>query len=180
MGADGLISWTFYSVYAFRLYEWVWATKCARFWFCLRKHILYEYMCGWLFVCCAGCKWEEKSTKNAECFFRVCPPQFTYVTTNWEIEFPLLFFLLRRNDEVTHIKIQNSGDYYDLYGGEKFATLAELVQYYTEQQDLLRERNGHVIELKYPLNCKDPTSERCRQTHKLTPTCSKKLTFAYS
>lgn len=62
---------------------------------------------------------------------------------------------------MTHIKIQNSGDYYDLYGGEKFATLAELVQYYTEQQDLLRERNGHVIELKYPLNCKDPTSERC-------------------
>lgn len=24
----------------------------------------------------------------------------------------------------THIKIQNTGDYYDLYGGEKFATLA--------------------------------------------------------
>lgn len=71
----------------------------------------------------------------------------------------------RRSDEVTHIKIQNSGDYYDLYGGEKFATLAELVQYYTEQQDLLRERNGHVIELKYPLNCKDPTSERCIQFH---------------
>lgn len=75
------------------------------------------------------------------------------------------FFLLRRTDDVTHIKIQNSGDYYDLYGGEKFATLAELVQYYTEQQDLLRERNGHVIELKYPLNCKDPTSERCLQFH---------------
>lgn len=75
------------------------------------------------------------------------------------------FFLLRRSDEVTHIKIQNSGDYYDLYGGEKFATLAELVQYYTEQQDLLRERNGHVIELKYPLNCKDPTSERCLQLY---------------
>lgn len=72
----------------------------------------------------------------------------------------IFLILLRRNNEVTHIKIQNSGDYYDLYGGEKFATLAELVQYYTEQQDLLRERNGHVIELKYPLNCKDPTSER--------------------
>ncbi|CAB1336886.1 unnamed protein product, partial [Coregonus sp. 'balchen'] len=70
-----------------------------------------------------------------------------------------------RNNEVTHIKIQNSGDYYDLYGGEKFATLAELVQYYTEQHDLLRERNGDVIELKYPLNCKDPTSERYAQTH---------------
>ncbi|XP_072305711.1 tyrosine-protein phosphatase non-receptor type 11b isoform X3 [Eucyclogobius newberryi] len=72
---------------------------------------------------------------------------------------------VRRDDEVTHIKIQNSGDYYDLYGGEKFATLTELVQYYTEQQDLLRERNGHVIELKYPLNCKDPTSERWYHGH---------------
>lgn len=91
-------------------------------------------------------------------------------------EFPICFFLLRRNDEVTHIKIQNSGDYYDLYGGEKFATLAELVQYYIEQQDLLRERNGHVIELKYPLNCKDPTSERCRQTRTITPTCANRLT----
>uniref|UniRef100_A0A8C7IMX5 protein-tyrosine-phosphatase n=1 Tax=Oncorhynchus kisutch TaxID=8019 RepID=A0A8C7IMX5_ONCKI len=72
---------------------------------------------------------------------------------------------IRRNSEVTHIKIQNSGDYYDLYGGEKFATLAELVQYYTEQHDLLRERNGDVIELKYPLNCKDPTSERWYHGH---------------
>lgn len=96
------------------------------------------------------------------------------------IELPLLVFPLRRKDEVTHIKIQNSGDYYDLYGGEKFATLAELVQYYTEQQDLLRERNGHVIELKYPLNCKDPTSERCRQTRTQTPTHANKLRFACS
>ncbi|XP_069040049.1 tyrosine-protein phosphatase non-receptor type 11b isoform X2 [Lepisosteus oculatus] len=72
---------------------------------------------------------------------------------------------VRRNDEVTHIKIQNSGDYYDLYGGEKFATLAELVQYYTEQHDLLREKSGDIIELKYPLNCKDPTSERWYHGH---------------
>ena len=66
----------------------------------------------------------------------------------------------RRNGAVTHIKIQNTGDYYDLYGGEKFATLAELVQYYTEHQGQLREKNGDVIELLFPLNCADPTSER--------------------
>ncbi|OQR73621.1 tyrosine-protein phosphatase non-receptor type 11-like [Tropilaelaps mercedesae] len=40
---------------------------------------------------------------------------------------------------------KNSGDYYDLYGGENFATLAELVQYYMENQDHLKERNGEVI-----------------------------------
>lgn len=69
-------------------------------------------------------------------------------------------FFFRRNGAVTHIKIQNTGDYYDLYGGEKFATLAELVQYYMEHHGQLKEKNGDVIELKYPLNCADPTSER--------------------
>ena len=69
-----------------------------------------------------------------------------------------IFF--RRNGEVTHIKIQNMGDFYDLYGGEKFATLAELVQYYMDNQGQLREKNGEVIELRYPLNCADPTTER--------------------
>ncbi|XP_064459255.1 tyrosine-protein phosphatase non-receptor type 11-like isoform X3 [Ornithodoros turicata] len=67
---------------------------------------------------------------------------------------------VRRNGVVTHIKIRNTGDYYDLYGGENFATLAELVQYYMENQDQLRERNGEIIELKYPLICADPTTER--------------------
>jgi tyrosine-protein phosphatase non-receptor type 11 len=61
---------------------------------------------------------------------------------------------------VTHIKIQNTGDYYDLYGGEKFATLSELVQYYTENQGQLKEKNGHVIELKFPLNSEEITNER--------------------
>lgn len=69
-------------------------------------------------------------------------------------------FIFRRNGAVTHIKIQNTGDYYDLYGGEKFATLAELVQFYMEHHGQLKEKNGDVIELKYPLNCADPTSER--------------------
>lgn len=66
----------------------------------------------------------------------------------------------RRGDDVTHIKIQSTGDFYDLYGGEKFATLAELVQFYTEKLGQLREVSGEMIELKYPLNCADATSER--------------------
>lgn len=65
-----------------------------------------------------------------------------------------------RADEVTHIKIQNTGDYYDLYGGEKFATLSELIQYYTENEGQLREKNGSLIELKHPLLSEDPTTER--------------------
>ncbi|XP_028711502.2 LOW QUALITY PROTEIN: tyrosine-protein phosphatase non-receptor type 11 [Peromyscus leucopus] len=52
------------------------------------------------------------------------------------------------------------------WGGEKgFATLAELVQYYMEHHGQLKEKNGDVIELKYPLNCADPTSERWFHGH---------------
>lgn len=69
-------------------------------------------------------------------------------------------YLCRRGPEVTHIKIQNTGDYYDLYGGEKFATLGELVSYYMENPGALREKNGVVIELKTPLNSEEITAER--------------------
>ncbi|XP_011641562.1 tyrosine-protein phosphatase corkscrew isoform X2 [Pogonomyrmex barbatus] len=72
---------------------------------------------------------------------------------------------VRRNGEVTHIKIKNAGDFYDLYGGEKFATLSELVQFYMDNDGQLREKNGEIIELKYPLNCADPTSERWFHGH---------------
>ena len=66
----------------------------------------------------------------------------------------------RRDNEITHIKIQNSGDYYDLYGGEKFATLGELVSFYMENPGSLRERNGALIELKVPFNSEEVTAER--------------------
>ena len=66
----------------------------------------------------------------------------------------------RRGSDVTHIKIQNTGDYYDLYGGEKFATLAELVEHYTENCGILKEKSGEIIHLKYPLLSADPTTER--------------------
>ena len=71
----------------------------------------------------------------------------------------------RRGTEVTHIKIQNSGDYYDLYGGEKFATLGELVSYYMENSGSLRERNGTLIELKNPFNSEEVTAERYSLSH---------------
>ena len=47
-----------------------------------------------------------------------------------------------------------------MYGGETFASLAELVQYYTENVDQLREKNGNIIELKQSLNCEEVATER--------------------
>ena len=74
--------------------------------------------------------------------------------------YSLSFVLCRRGENITHIKIQNTGDFYDLYGGEKFATLSELVQFYTENQGQLKELGGEIIELKYPLLSEEVTNER--------------------
>ena len=67
-------------------------------------------------------------------------------------------FIHRKHGSITHIKIQNKGDHFNLCGGEPFQTLESLVQYYMENE--LHEKNGELIELLYPLNCKEPTTER--------------------
>uniref|UniRef100_A0A7N8XFQ4 protein-tyrosine-phosphatase n=1 Tax=Mastacembelus armatus TaxID=205130 RepID=A0A7N8XFQ4_9TELE len=82
---------------------------------------------------------------------------------------------VRVGDLVTHIRIQNTGDYYDLYGGEKFATLSELVEYYTMENGILQDKDGTIIELKYPLNCSDPTTERWFHGHLSGPHAEKLL-----
>ncbi|VDM10889.1 unnamed protein product [Wuchereria bancrofti] len=58
---------------------------------------------------------------------------------------------VHRGDRIKHIKIQNNGDCLDLYGGETFASLSELVQFYVENPGQLRERDGEIIVLKCPL-----------------------------
>lgn len=93
--------------------------------------------------------WQE-ATQNIFCLFSTC---LTGLLSAWS---------RRVGDQVTHIRIQNTGDFYDLYGGEKFATLSELVEYYTQQQGSLQDKDGTIIDLRYPLNCSDPTTERYR------------------
>uniref|UniRef100_A0A3Q3A2L5 Tyrosine-protein phosphatase non-receptor type n=1 Tax=Kryptolebias marmoratus TaxID=37003 RepID=A0A3Q3A2L5_KRYMA len=83
---------------------------------------------------------------------------------------------VRVGELVTHIRIQNTGDFYDLYGGEKFATLSELVDYYTAENGILQDRDGTIIDLKYPLNCSDPTTERWYHGHLSGPNAEKLLT----
>ncbi|CAF97832.1 unnamed protein product, partial [Tetraodon nigroviridis] len=82
---------------------------------------------------------------------------------------------VRVGDAVTHIRIQNTGDYYDLYGGDKFATLTELVDYYTADNGILQDKDGTMIELRYPLNCSDPTTERWYHGHLSGPNAEKLL-----
>uniref|UniRef100_A0A0X3NNL7 protein-tyrosine-phosphatase n=2 Tax=Schistocephalus solidus TaxID=70667 RepID=A0A0X3NNL7_SCHSO len=72
---------------------------------------------------------------------------------------------VRREDCVTHIRIQNTDDFLDLYGGEKFATLSELIDYYQENHGQLKEKNGSIIELRYPLFSQDPIAESSRWFH---------------
>merc|ERR1719370_258777 len=75
---------------------------------------------------------------------------------------------VRQNGGVTHVRIQNTGDFFDLYAGEKFATLAELVQFYMENRGALRQKSGEIIDLLYPLediDADDPTTERWFHGH---------------
>ncbi|KAM3873249.1 LOW QUALITY PROTEIN: tyrosine-protein phosphatase non-receptor type 6 [Diretmus argenteus] len=82
---------------------------------------------------------------------------------------------VRVGELVTHIRIQNTGDFYDLYGGEKFATLSELVDYYTAENGILQDKDGTVIDLKYPLNSSDPTTERWYHGHLSGPSAERLL-----
>ena len=74
---------------------------------------------------------------------------------------PNLTLSVRRRNEVTHIKIRRHQDgFYDLFGGEPFASLSDLIQFYMQNEDQLKEKNGEIIELRFPLNSEDPTNER--------------------
>lgn len=67
---------------------------------------------------------------------------------------------------MTHIKINNDGDCYDLLGhsgSDTFGSLRDLIEYYMEGGEgfgTLRERDGAEIELKYPLPTTDHSTER--------------------
>ena len=56
------------------------------------------------------------------------------------------------------MKIKNNGDHYDLHGGETFASLSDLVNYYMDHE--LKEKTGEIIQLRYPMNSQGPTNER--------------------
>ena len=47
-----------------------------------------------------------------------------------------------------------------MYGGEKFATLIELLKYYKENATELRQKNGGLIELTQPLNSKEEVTTK--------------------
>ncbi|EUB61468.1 Tyrosine-protein phosphatase non-receptor type 11 [Echinococcus granulosus] len=72
---------------------------------------------------------------------------------------------VRRKDSFAHIRIQNTGDFLSFFGGDKFATLPELVNYYREHPDQLKEKNGSIIELRHPLMVDDYSSESARWFH---------------
>lgn len=72
---------------------------------------------------------------------------------------------VRRQDSFAHIRIQNTGDFLSIHGGEKFATLTELVNYYRENRGQLTEKNGATIDLLYPLFVDDIICESSRWFH---------------
>lgn len=67
---------------------------------------------------------------------------------------------VRREKDLIHVQIFNNGDYYDIATGSEFASLTELILYYTEQANPLKEKNGNLVVAKYPLcNTDTPSSD---------------------
>ncbi|EPB79731.1 Protein-tyrosine phosphatase [Ancylostoma ceylanicum] len=79
---------------------------------------------------------------------------------------PLNFTLsIIRGKAITHVKIQkNSDDFLDLFGGESFASLSELVQFYIDNPEQLQERNGESIIMKRPVSIPlyEPAAQEAR------------------
>ncbi|CAJ0607019.1 unnamed protein product [Cylicocyclus nassatus] len=70
-----------------------------------------------------------------------------------------------RGKAITHVKIQkNSDDFLDLFGGESFASLSELVQFYIDNPEQLQERNGESITMKRPVSIPlyEPAAQEAR------------------
>jgi tyrosine-protein phosphatase non-receptor type 11 len=57
---------------------------------------------------------------------------------------------VRTDDKVTHVMIRYSDNRYDVGGGEKFDSLAELIEYY--KKNPMVETSGTVVHLKQPFN----------------------------
>ena len=71
----------------------------------------------------------------------------------------------RHRNEVTHIKVLNDGDWFQLVSldgaaSEPFATLNDLVFHCMKTPTAIPLKDGGFIELKLPLVSEDPTSER--------------------
>ncbi|GMT14824.1 hypothetical protein PFISCL1PPCAC_6121, partial [Pristionchus fissidentatus] len=58
---------------------------------------------------------------------------------------------INRGSTITHVKVQRNGDTLDLLGGESFASLADLIQYYIDNPEQLKERNGDIIYMVQPI-----------------------------
>ena len=79
---------------------------------------------------------------------------------------PNLTLSVRRKGEVTNIKVRRHQDgFYDLFGGEPFASLSDLIQFYMRNDDQLKEKSGEIIELRFPLNWYESAFSRRKMNH---------------
>lgn len=61
-----------------------------------------------------------------------------------------LFYTRRRND-IHHFKIYNDGDTFELYEGDGFASVPDLIDYYRRNSDKFVDKDLRVMELTEPL-----------------------------
>ena len=68
---------------------------------------------------------------------------------------------VRHGQEVTHMRLEaRGGEYCNVLSRDEFATLGDLVQFYTENPGPLMAKDRTVLELKQPLFCEEVATER--------------------
>ena len=63
-------------------------------------------------------------------------------------------FFRRRND-INHFKIYNDGESFELYDGDGFASVPDLIDYYRKNPDKFVDKDNRFVELVEPLIMED-------------------------
>ena len=60
-------------------------------------------------------------------------------------------FICRRRNEIMHVKISNDGETFELYDGDGFASVPELIDYYRSNPGQFVDKAGRSVEMYEPM-----------------------------
>lgn len=61
----------------------------------------------------------------------------------------------RRRNNINHYKIYNDGESFELYDGDGFASVPDLIDYYRRNPDKFVDKDNRFVELVEPLIMED-------------------------
>ena len=61
---------------------------------------------------------------------------------------------------MVHLRMQNIGGLYSLFGEQQFVSPYEVVEYCLDNPGILKEKSGGIIEIKQPVTTQDAINNR--------------------